>query len=155
MFINRLEITRPKCDRPDGRNCAKKVMSKLTSLIDQQIGARVRLRRETLGLDTAQLSAAIGVSAERLGEYEAGATRVPAAHMQKLAEVLLTPVTAFFGPPTLPGEPPRPSAAGSQYEEERQLLRIFMSIEDPAARRSILDHAARVADAADRARKPE
>jgi transcriptional regulator with XRE-family HTH domain len=62
----------------------------------QQLGNRVRFRREQLRLDARAAAARIGVTLESYGEYEAGERLVPANQLAELAELLAVPVFYFF-----------------------------------------------------------
>jgi transcriptional regulator with XRE-family HTH domain len=62
----------------------------------QQLGNRVRFRREQLRLDARAAAAHIGVTLESYGEYEAGERLVPANQLAELAELLAVPVFYFF-----------------------------------------------------------
>jgi transcriptional regulator with XRE-family HTH domain len=62
----------------------------------QQLGNRVRFRREQLRLDARAAAAHIGVTLESYEEYEAGERLVPANQLAELAELLAVPVFYFF-----------------------------------------------------------
>jgi len=67
------------------------------SNIDREIGARVRLRRQALGLSQADLAERLGVSFQQVQKYESGATRIAAAHILEMAEALDCHVTVLLG----------------------------------------------------------
>src|SRR5262245_66574651 len=62
----------------------------------QQLGNRVRFRREQLRLDARAAAAHIGVTVESYEKYEAGERLVPANQLAELAELLAVPVFYFF-----------------------------------------------------------
>ena len=66
------------------------------SCIDEHIGARLRLRRLSIGLEASSLAAALRVSPERIERYEAGAERIRAAELHGVCRLLDVPVSSFF-----------------------------------------------------------
>jgi transcriptional regulator with XRE-family HTH domain len=62
----------------------------------QQLGNRVRFRREQLRLDARAAAAHIGVALETYEKYETGERLVPANQLAELAELLAVPVFYFF-----------------------------------------------------------
>lgn len=60
------------------------------------IGARVRLRRTTLGLSQGKLGEAIGVTFQQVQKYERGTNRIGAPRLVEIARVLHVPVSFFF-----------------------------------------------------------
>jgi transcriptional regulator with XRE-family HTH domain len=63
---------------------------------DQIVGSRIRLRRGQIGLSQARLAAMLGVSPQRMQEFEEGNTRVGAARLCAIAQALKAPVSFFF-----------------------------------------------------------
>ena len=64
--------------------------------IDVQVGSRVRLRRNMLGLSQEKLGEAIGLTFQQVQKYERGANRVGSSRLFDLARVLDVPVSYFF-----------------------------------------------------------
>src|SRR5213592_3191219 len=64
--------------------------------IDVQVGARVRLRRNMLGLSQEKLGEAIGLTFQQVQKYERGANRIGASRLHELSRVLDVPVAFFF-----------------------------------------------------------
>lgn len=64
--------------------------------IDAHIGARVRLRRNMLGLSETQLADALGLTFQQVQRYERGANRVGASRLLELARVLDVPIGFFY-----------------------------------------------------------
>jgi transcriptional regulator with XRE-family HTH domain len=62
----------------------------------QQLGNRIRFRREQLRLETRAAAAHIGVTLESYEKYETGERLVPADQLAELAELLAVPVFYFF-----------------------------------------------------------
>jgi transcriptional regulator with XRE-family HTH domain len=62
----------------------------------QQLGNRVRFRREQLRLDARTAATHIGVALQTYEKYEAGERLVPANQLAELAELLAVPIFYFF-----------------------------------------------------------
>jgi len=62
----------------------------------QQLGNRIRFRREQLKLDARAAAGHIGVTLESYEKYEVGERLVPANQLAELAELLAVPVFYFF-----------------------------------------------------------
>src|SRR5689334_10445665 len=73
---------RPKTDTPNP--------------IDVRVGARVRLRRQMLGLSQEKLGEAIGLTFQQVQKYERGANRIGASRLYELSRILDVPVSFFF-----------------------------------------------------------
>src|SRR5437588_6690479 len=56
--------------------------------IDLQVGARIRLRRNMLGLSEEYLGEAIGLTFQQVQKYERGASRIGANRLYELSRVL-------------------------------------------------------------------
>jgi transcriptional regulator with XRE-family HTH domain len=65
-------------------------------------GARIRSRRQVLGISQASLAKALGVSFQQVHKYEMGVNRVSAGRLVTIAAVLEVPISFFFEttPPT-------------------------------------------------------
>jgi transcriptional regulator with XRE-family HTH domain len=66
-------------------------------LRDENIGRRLKSRRQALGLSEETFAAALGVTREQLQKYETGQSHIEAARLQHIAEALMAPVLFFFG----------------------------------------------------------
>jgi transcriptional regulator with XRE-family HTH domain len=66
------------------------------SKVDRHVGARLRLRRNVVGLTPQQVAEAIGTPTQQLAKYEAGINRISAVRLYKLAHILNVPVSYFF-----------------------------------------------------------
>lgn len=64
--------------------------------IDLHVGARVRLRRRTLGLSQEQLAAALGLTFQQVQKYERGANRISASKLYETARTLRVAISFFF-----------------------------------------------------------
>src|SRR3954451_2836690 len=64
--------------------------------IDVRVGARLRLRRNMLGLSQEKLGEAIELTFQQVQKYERGANRIGASRLYELSQVLDVPVSFFF-----------------------------------------------------------
>lgn len=117
--------------------------------IDIHVGARVRLRRTMLGLSQEKLGESLGITFQQIQKYEKGANRIGASRLQKLSEILKTPVSFFFedAPGSTPnseggfadGESPNYVVDFLSSSEGLQLNKAFANIKDPKVRKKIID----------------
>src|SRR3954470_7710770 len=111
--------------------------------IDVRVGARLRLRRNMLGLSQEKLGEAIGLTFQQVQKYERGANRIAASRLHELSRVLDVPM-AFFFDDTDPVRAPAMGVTKSQSEasevdllgkpEASELVRAYLAIEDTAVR---------------------
>ena len=64
--------------------------------IDRHIGRQLRRRRRHLELSQQEVAAACGVRFQQIQKYEAGANRIPAGRLWRVAELLGVPMNYFF-----------------------------------------------------------
>lgn len=76
-------LNRPQADEPDP--------------VDVAVGARIRLRRNQLGISQSKLADAIGVTFQQVQKYERGANRVSASTLARMAPVLDCRISDLFG----------------------------------------------------------
>ncbi len=116
---------------------------------DIHVGARIRLRRNMLGMSQEKLGESLGITFQQIQKYEKGTNRVGASRLQAIATILGVPVSFLFE--DLPGQS---SALGSGFAEDAstvhalefcssaeglQLNRSFVKISDPKVRRKIIE----------------
>jgi transcriptional regulator with XRE-family HTH domain len=65
-------------------------------LVDIHVGARIRMRRKSMGLSQTQLADSVGITFQQLQKYERGANRVSASKLYGMAVTLQTSVAWFF-----------------------------------------------------------
>ncbi len=127
---------RPKSDQPNP--------------IDVQVGARVRLRRNMLGLSQEKLGEAIGLTFQQVQKYERGANRIGASRLHELSRVLDVPVSFFFDDmdpvraPAIPGgfaEPPAEAFESDplRKRETIELIEAYFAIDDATVRRRLFE----------------
>ncbi|MGC2412883.1 MAG: helix-turn-helix transcriptional regulator [Stellaceae bacterium] len=118
--------------------------------IDVQVGSRVRLRRNMLGLSQEKLGTAIGLTFQQVQKYERGANRIGASRLHELSRVLDVPVSFFFDDvdpvraPAIPGgfsEPPAEAFDSDplRRRETIELVEAYYAIDDTAVRRRLLE----------------
>jgi transcriptional regulator with XRE-family HTH domain len=64
--------------------------------VDSHIGSRLRIRRTSRGMNGAQFSKLVGVDRSNLAAYEAGAQRINAGLLLRIASVLDVRPDYFF-----------------------------------------------------------
>src|SRR4051794_39986068 len=117
--------------------------------IDIRVGARLRLRRNMLGLSQEKLGEAIGLTFQQVQKYERGANRIGASRLHELSQALDVPVSFFFDDtdpvraPAMGGfaEPPAEAFETDPLHqpETLELVRAYLAIEDATVRRRLLD----------------
>ena len=117
--------------------------------IDVRVGARLRLRRNMLGLSQEKLGEAIGLTFQQVQKYERGANRIGASRLHELSRVLDVPISFFFDdtdPVRAPAtggfaEPPAEAFESDplRRQETIELVQAYFSIEDAAVCRRLLD----------------
>src|SRR6266545_148862 len=130
--------------------------------IDVQVGSRVRLRRNMLGLSQEKLGEAIGLTFQQVQKYERGANRIGASRLHELSRVMDVPVSFFFDDvdpvraPAIPGgfaEPPAEAFDSDplRRRETVELVDAYYAIDDPAVRRRLYELARTLAAEGERA----
>jgi transcriptional regulator with XRE-family HTH domain len=91
-------------------------------LVDIHVGARIRMRRKSMGLSQTQLADSVGITFQQLQKYERGTNRVSASKLYGMAVTLQAAVAWFFE-----GMPPEADGVGDQ---RIQAVRRFMATEE-------------------------
>ena len=119
------------------------MMPKGTNVIDRLVGARVRLRRQALGMSQTELAQAIDLTFQQVQKYEQGKNRIGAGRLASIADVLRVPVSFFFEDLPAPEAPAAVEAdAVAAALGERgavQLVRAYAAIPDRRVRQRLLD----------------
>ena len=110
--------------------------------IDINVGARIRLRRNLLGLSQSRLAESLGVTFQQVQKYEKGINRVGASRLQAIATVFDVPVSFFFEDSAFPEAAGRPVENDfTQFLETPEAIALntaFAKIEDSEVRRKVL-----------------
>jgi transcriptional regulator with XRE-family HTH domain len=124
---------------------------------DRHVGARVRMRRNMLGMSQTELGKAVGVTFQQVQKYEKGVNRVSASRMQQFAKILGVSIAFFFeGAPTPKLVGVKASGNGREIPDDIQnflamrdginLVKAFCQITDRKIRRALVDLINQVAD---------
>jgi transcriptional regulator with XRE-family HTH domain len=124
----------------------QRAKQKSCTLIDQQVGSRVRMRRLMLKLSQTDLADGLGLTFQQVQKYEKGMNRIGAGRLQQIAHILQVPVTFFFETPS-PNPPPTVAqdqslAKLNDFMATRDgltLAKAFMRIDDVQLRRRLVD----------------
>jgi transcriptional regulator with XRE-family HTH domain len=120
---------------------------KTANAIDSYVGARIRMRRQLLGMSQERLGEQIGVTFQQVQKYEKGINRIGASRLQRIAEVLQTSPSFFFEqensePLTLQGldlsANMDPVAEFLRTKEGLVLNRAFLKIADSIIRETVI-----------------
>ncbi|MBY5411670.1 helix-turn-helix transcriptional regulator [Rhizobium leguminosarum] len=120
---------------------------KTANAIDSYVGARIRMRRQLLGMSQERLGEQIGVTFQQVQKYEKGINRIGASRLQRIAEVLQTSPSFFFEqensePLTLQGldlsANMDPVAEFLRTKEGLVLNRAFLKIADSNIRETVI-----------------
>jgi transcriptional regulator with XRE-family HTH domain len=124
--------------------------------LDAHIAARVRSRRQALGMSEQQLAALLSLPLEQVQAYEQGSAVLTVSRLYDIALAMSVPVGFFyqgfpgadtattFGEPTGRvrhlSEAPSPwsNPPPSPDDEHSEVLRVYDTVTDPAARRRAL-----------------
>ncbi|MGO4137751.1 helix-turn-helix domain-containing protein [Rhizobium brockwellii] len=120
---------------------------KTANAIDSYVGARIKMRRQLLGMSQERLGEQIGVTFQQVQKYEKGINRIGASRLQRIAEVLQTSPSFFFEqensePLTLRGLDPSanmdPVTEFLRTKEGMVLNRAFLKIADSNIRETVI-----------------
>lgn len=122
------------------------VNKKVPNPVDISVGSRVRLRRNMMGLSQEKLGESLGVTFQQIQKYEKGANRISASKMQKISEILETPVAFFFEDTGKSVSEGLSEPESSDYvidflssADGLQLNKAFAKIKDQKVRKRIVD----------------
>lgn len=130
--------------------------------IDIHVGARLRLRRNLLGMSQEQLGKAGGLTFQQIQKYERGVNRMGASRLFQFAKLLDVPVSYFFDDvrgervslypsigfaerpqSEIDGTPSSPAADREgemlNRRETLELIRAYYRITDPKTRRKVYE----------------
>jgi len=116
--------------------------------IDVHVGARVRLRRNMLGLSQEKLGEALGLTFQQIQKYERGANRIGASRLLEIGRILGVPVAFFYDDVDPVNAPPIPVGFGEassaeddhlRSEETVDLVASYYAIRSDKVRRSLFE----------------
>ena len=135
----------PDHARPEERNARR------ANLVDEHVGARVRLRRMLLGMSQEKLGECLGLTFQQVQKYEKGVNRIGASRLFDLAQVLGVPVQFFYDELTSSAAESTMAIGFAERPTETyvvdflssrdglELNKAFVRITDPKVRRSVVD----------------
>lgn len=110
--------------------------------VDEEIGTRIRARRQELGFPQSHVAELVGITFQQLQKYEAGQNRVSAATLLRIASALrVEPVELLPGARKSGARSPKASPEDGMA---LQLQHAFGRIKSTRERRLILDLAKRL-----------
>lgn len=130
--------------------------ARLPTIVDQEVGRRMRMRRKLLDLSQADLAEELGITHQQVQKYESGTTRLSASRLHQVACVLKVSVAWFFegiadgaesatkgeeGTSSLQRQAVASSATELPARTEPnavRLLRLYYSIPDPGVRDDLI-----------------
>jgi transcriptional regulator with XRE-family HTH domain len=118
--------------------------------VDVQVGSRVRLRRNMLGMSQEKLGEALGLTFQQVQKYERGANRIGASRLYELSRVLDVPVQFFYDDtdpvraPAIPAGFAEPSAEAFDSDllrrrETTELVNAYFAMKDPTIRKRMYE----------------
>jgi transcriptional regulator with XRE-family HTH domain len=112
--------------------------------VDVQVGQRIRVQRQAVGMSQTKLADALGVTFQQVQKYETGKNREGAGRLTKIASVLQVPVANLLGTDDGPGRAlERQGGARSPVKMMTipgalKLLRAYRDLSDGKMRRSVV-----------------
>ncbi len=132
-------------------------MKKSPNNIDKHVGARLRIRRMSIGMSQERLGEALGLTFQQVQKYEKGTNRIGASRLQQIGQIIGVPPAFFFE--DMPVAIPAGSAQLSLAEDDSGSLMDFLSsaeglmmtkafvrIKSSRVRRKIIDLVATLAE---------
>jgi len=123
--------------------------------VDVHVGARLRMRRNLVGMSQEQLGKASGLTFQQIQKYERGTNRMGASRLYQLGRLLNVPVAYFFEELAPPGhgnkqglsdaeqaaldDAPQNDGKILQRRETLELIRAYYRITDAKQRRKVYD----------------
>ena len=110
-------------------------MNSIGDPIDVEVGARVRVRRKSLGITQTGLADALGVTFQQVQKYERGGNRISASTLVRIGAKLGMTVSEMVGEVSArPYDRFRSMNAGGAQE----LLEAYERISDPATKELVI-----------------
>jgi len=91
-------------------------------LSSKEIGEKIRLLRKHAGLSQERLAELVGVSFQQIQKYESGSTMLNTDKLQRVANALKVPASAFFDENTYEKPP--------LSDREKKLIKALRSLDD-------------------------
>ncbi|MHB8267448.1 helix-turn-helix domain-containing protein [Bradyrhizobium sp.] len=107
---------------------------------DREIGQKIRALRMAKGVSQTTLADGLGLTFQQVQKYEKGANRVSASRLQKIAAMLDTPITFFYGEPGARTKKQHQDSglALIQSQGAMRLLRAYAEISSGATKHALV-----------------
>ncbi|UFS71764.1 helix-turn-helix domain-containing protein [Geomonas sp. RF6] len=96
----------------------------------KEIGGKIRMLRKHAGLSQERLAELVGVSFQQIQKYENGSTMLNTDKLQRVANALKVPPSAFFDESTYEKPP--------LSDRETMLVKAFRTLEDEVIQEGIV-----------------
>jgi transcriptional regulator with XRE-family HTH domain len=109
--------------------------------LDVALGARIRVRRKSLGLSQDDLAVQVGLTFQQIQKYERGANRVSFSRLVEIARTLKCRVQDLIGDLDVEGEVSDQVAAEAVQLKETgalELIRAYSAIRSAGRRRIVV-----------------
>ena len=109
--------------------------------LDVALGARIRVRRKSLGLSQDDLAVQVGLTFQQIQKYERGANRVSFSRLVEIARTLKCRVQDLIGDLDVEGEVSDQVAAEAVQLKETgalELIRAYSAIRSAGRRRVVV-----------------
>jgi transcriptional regulator with XRE-family HTH domain len=101
---------------------------------DVEIGRKIRALRLERGLSQSGLADGIGLTFQQVQKYEKGTNRVSAGRLQRIADILNTPVTFFYGSLGAQGKKRDPRNASLAFLQTKGAIRLIRAYSEIGSR---------------------
>jgi transcriptional regulator with XRE-family HTH domain len=101
---------------------------------DIEIGQKIRALRLERGLSQSGLAEGIGLTFQQVQKYEKGTNRVSAGRLQKIADMLNTPVMFFFAGIGGRSKKPDTRTSGLAFMQTKGAMRLMRAYSEISSR---------------------
>jgi len=103
-------------------------------LEDVELGRKIRALRLQRGLSQTSLADGIGLTFQQVQKYEKGTNRVSAGRLQKIADLLETPVMFFYGGTDVSAKKREKGNEGLVYLQTKGAMRLMRAYGEISSR---------------------
>src|SRR5882672_6720330 len=123
--------------KPKPRSSSTKQLNpRSAGVADIEMGRRIRLRRRKTGISQIELAGHLGLSFQQMQKYEKGTSRIGAARLQQIAEMLGVDIPFFYDGDGK--EPDVDSLLVVNSVFSLRLLRAYTAIKDKTVQRRLV-----------------
>lgn len=116
-------------------------LAKRPSPIDQDVGARIRFQRMSLGMSQEKLADVLGITFQQVQKYEKGKNRIGAGRLLEISRALAVPVNFFYDDCASDTDVPLDKTDFQKFLAMREgvaLAKAFVRIDNPAIRQGLV-----------------